>query len=193
MPIPAPSPTVTPLDEERLLPEDEVIVSKTDLQGRITYANGTFRRISGYTRAELLGTPHNLIRHPDMPRCVFQFLWDELRAEREVFAFVKNLAKDGAYYWVLAHVTPSYDEHGKVVGYHSNRRTPARSALKVIEPIYATLCEVERGQVDLRSAVRVSMQALVDTLRKAGVSYGEFVFSLIPEENEEGVHAARNQ
>jgi len=189
MPLPAPRPSVPPSDQERLLPEDEVIVSKTDLQGRITYANATFRRISGYTRDELLGKPHNLIRHPDMPRCVFQFLWDELRAEREVFAFVKNLAKDGASYWVLAHVTPSYDASGKVVGYHSNRRTPARSALKVIEPIYASLCEIERAQPDLRSAVRASMQALVDTLQKAGVGYGEFVFSLIPEDKESR-HAA---
>lgn len=189
MPTPAPRPAVTPRGEERLLPEDEVIVSKTDLAGRITYANTTFLRISGYTRAELLGKPHNLIRHPDMPRCVFQFLWDELRAEREVFAFVKNLAKDGAAYWVLAHVTPSYDARGKVVGYHSNRRAPARSALKVIEPIYASLCELERAQPDLKSAIRCSMQALQDTLAKAGVSYGEFVFSLIPE-GEEAAHGA---
>ncbi len=184
MAIPAPRPAVAPRDEERLLHEDELIVSKTDLHGRITYANTTFLRISGYTRAELLGAPHSLIRHPDMPRCVFQLLWDELRAGREVFAFVKNLAKDGANYWVFAHVTPSYDAAGKVVGYHSNRRAPARSALRTLEPLYASLCEIERAQPDVKSAIRASTQALEATLARAGLGYGEFVFSLVPEDVE---------
>lgn len=175
-----------------MLHVDELIVSKTDLHGRITYANDTFRRISGYTRAELLGAPHSLIRHPDMPRCVFQLLWDELHAEREVFAFVKNLAKDGACYWVFAHVTPSYDASGKVVGYHSNRRAPQRSAIQALEPIYARLCAVEAAQNDVKSAIAASMRALHEALASTGKDYGELVFSLL-EGEQEAQHVARGR
>ena len=89
---------VRPSGMESLLGEENIIVSKTDLQGRITYANRTFLEISGYTEAELLGAPHNLIRHPEMPRCVFKYLWDTIRAGNEAFAYVVNLAKNGNHY-----------------------------------------------------------------------------------------------
>lgn len=192
MPLSPPRPVVPPRPEERLLLADELIVSKTDLHGRITYANETFRRISGYTRAELLGAPHSLIRHPDMPRCVFQLLWDELHAEREVFAFVKNLAKDGAFYWVFAHVTPSYDASGRVIGYHSNRRAPARSAIAALEPVYAKLSAVEQAEHDVKSALAASSRALRETLAAAGKSYGELIFSLL-EDEAEVAHGARDR
>jgi PAS domain S-box-containing protein len=77
---------VTPSGVERTFGEDEIIVSKTDVKGRITYANQVFLRVAGYTERELLGQPHNIIRHPDMPRCVFKLLWDTLEAKREIFA-----------------------------------------------------------------------------------------------------------
>lgn len=192
MTLASPRPAVTPRSEERLLHADELIVSKTDLHGRITYANETFRRISGYTRAELLGAPHSLIRHPDMPRCVFQLLWNELHADREVFAFVKNLAKDGAFYWVFAHVTPSYDASARVVGYHSNRRAPARSAIAALEPIYARLCAVESAESDVKSAIAASTRALQSTLAASGRSYHELIFSLLGDE-QEAAHAARKR
>ena len=79
-------PTITPTGVERFFPEDEVIVSKTDVKGRITYANETFLNIAGYTEEEVLGQPHSMIRHPDMPRCVFKLLWDTIKARSEIFA-----------------------------------------------------------------------------------------------------------
>ena len=116
--------TARPTGVERHLGPDELIVSKTDLQGRITYANESFLRIGAFTEDQVIGQPHNLIRHPEMPRAVFKLLWDTVQSRQELFAYVVNLAADGAHYWVLAHVTPSFDERGQVVGYHSNRRRP---------------------------------------------------------------------
>jgi len=134
----------TPTQVERTFGEDEIIVSKTDTRGRITYANDVFCRVSLYSEDELLGQPHSLIRHPDMPRAVFQLLWDAIQAGREIFAYVVNLAADGAHYWVLAHVTPSFDPAGRVVGYHSNRRSPHRDAVTAASELYARLRAEER-------------------------------------------------
>jgi len=111
---------VEPTNTEIFFEEDDIIVSKTDLKGRITYANQTFCRIAGYSEAELLGQPHSIIRHPDMPRAVFKLLWDTLVEGREIFAYVKNMAKNGIYYWVFAHVTPSYDDNRNVIVFHSS-------------------------------------------------------------------------
>ncbi|HPV77190.1 MAG TPA: PAS domain-containing protein, partial [Gemmatimonadaceae bacterium] len=91
---------VVPSGRERSFGEDEIIVSKTDLQGKITYANDVFIRVSGYEEDELLGAPHSIIRHPDMPRAVFKLLWDTLATGREVFAYVNNMARNGDNYWV---------------------------------------------------------------------------------------------
>ena len=93
---------------ERTFGEDEIIVSKTDLTGRITYANDVFLRISGYAEAEVLGQPHSIIRHPGTPRAVFSLLWRTIESGREIFAYVVNRAKNGDHYWVLAHVTPTF-------------------------------------------------------------------------------------
>ena len=103
---------IKPTGIERTFGEDEIIVSKTDLKGRITYANQVFLRIPGYTEKEVLGQPHNIIRHPDMPRCVFKLLWDTLEARREIFAYVINMACNGDHYWVFAHVTPTFEPTG---------------------------------------------------------------------------------
>jgi PAS domain S-box-containing protein len=115
---------VTPTGQERTFSADELIVSKTDPRGVITYANDVFLRVSGYPAGEALGRPHNIIRHPDMPKAVFALLWETLAARQEMFAYINNLAADGAHYWVLAHVTPSYGRNGDVIGYHSSRRCP---------------------------------------------------------------------
>lgn len=170
---------VAPTKTERKLGLEEVIVSKTDPKGLITYANSVFCRMAGFTIPELIGAPHNLIRHPDMPRCVFKFLWDRISTGHEVFAYVKNMARNGDYYWVLAHVTPTYGKGGEIVGYHSNRRCPDASALATIEPIYASLRQIEMENTDPRAGIEMSMNALVTLLQTNKVSYDEFVFSLI--------------
>lgn len=172
-----------PTGREKFFEDDEIIVSKTDTRGIITYANEVFLRVAGYTEAEVLGQPHNLIRHPDMPMCVFQYLWDTISAGREIFAYVVNQAKNGDHYWVLAHVTPTYDGAGKIVGYHSNRRTASREAVRTMEGIYREIRSVEARYQRSDEAMAAGLARLVEMLQSAGMSYDEFVFSL------EGIHA----
>lgn len=160
--------------------EDEIIVSKTDPKGRITYANDVFCRVSGYAEHELLGQPHSILRHPDMPRSVFQLLWQRIESGEEIFAYVKNMARNGDCYWVFAHVTPSFAPDGSIIGYHSNRRSPDRSALQRIEPIYRELLNVEAAQPDRKAGQRAGVRRLEDMLTAAGASYDELVFSITP-------------
>ncbi len=115
---------ITPTSKEKLMCEDDFIVSKTDLKGRITYGNHIFIEFSGYTEQELLGAQHNIIRHPDMPRAVFNLLWDTIAQGKEIFAYVKNMAKDGSFYWVYVNVTADYDKQSNISGYFSVRRNP---------------------------------------------------------------------
>lgn len=168
----------TPKQNERSFGEDEIIVSKTDLKGRIVYANEVFCRVGLYAEHELIGQPHSIVRHPDMPRCVFQLLWQTIAAGDEIFAYVKNMAKNGDYYWVFAHVTPSYGADGKIEGYHSNRRKPRIEALRQIEPIYRRLRAEEERHPDGKQGQAAGMALLADLLRQHGKTYEEFVFSL---------------
>ncbi|GAA4592320.1 PAS domain S-box-containing protein [Actinoplanes octamycinicus] len=169
---------VRPTGIERTFGDHEMIVTKTDPRGVITYANDVFLRVSALPEAEAVGQPHNLIRHPDMPRAVFKLLWDVLAEQREIFAYVLNLAADGAHYWVLAHVTPSYDAGGRVVGYHSNRRRPSPSAVAAVSDLYASLRAVEARHSHTPDAVAAGYQALQDTLADRGMDYDELVWSL---------------
>ena len=157
---------------------EEIIVSKTDLKGRITYANDVFCRVADYTEQELLGQPHNIIRHEDMPRGVFHLLWDAIRGGDEIFAYVKNRSRHGGYYWTLAHVTPSLDRERRVVGYHSSRRQPERAAVEAVTPIYSQMAAVERGLPAARAA-EASAQVLRDILVERNCTYEEFIWSLI--------------
>ncbi|MFN8193464.1 MAG: methyl-accepting chemotaxis protein [Nocardioidaceae bacterium] len=175
-----------PTGVERTFGADEIIVSKTDLQGRLTYTNDVFIRVSAYDEHDLMGQPHNIIRHPDMPGGVFKLLWDTIGPGSEIFAYVLNLADDGAHYWVLAHVTPSRDTSGAVVGYHSNRRLPSPAAIREVEPLYRTLLSEEtpaRPRTALRG--RRSRPARGDAgrdgrdLRAVGLGHHEQVHTMI--------------
>lgn len=165
---------------ERTFRESDIIVSKTDTRGIMTYVNDVFLDVSGYSEVEMIGRPHSIIRHPDMPRCVFKVLWDTVNQGKEIFAYVINRAKNGDHYWVFAHVTPNFDMDGadhKITGYHSSRRVPRKSAVEKIIPIYKALCEEER-KYSGNKQMEASLKLLTDVLAKEGMDYGEFVFSL---------------
>jgi len=163
---------------ERQFRDDELIVSKTDLQGRITYCNDVFMRMAGYKESDLLGKPHSIIRHPAMPRCVFKLLWDTIGSGKEIFAYVINRAKDGDHYWVFAHVTPDMDASGKVTGYHSNRRTVDRRVIPLVEGLYVQLLAEEARHSDRKAGMEAATNMLVQTLTAKGISYEQFVLSL---------------
>lgn len=182
-------PRTRPTGIERTFGADEIIVSKTDLKGRITYANDVFLRVSQYTEEEILGQPHNIIRHPAMPRCVFQLLWDTIQDGSEIFAYVVNLAKSGDHYWVFAHITPSYDERGAIIGYHSNRRVASRNALNRIKTVYDHLLQIERPHRTPKEQIAHSTPALVKLLEDNRTTYEEFIFTLAGEDIREEVAA----
>jgi PAS domain S-box-containing protein len=168
-----------PSGRETFFPASELIVSKTDLRGRITYANGLFCRMAGYRESEVIGQPHSIVRHPDMPRSVFRLLWDTIEDRREIFAFVKNMATNGDHYWVFAHVTPSYNANDEMIGYHSNRRAPDREVLETaIMPLYAEILKIERSHVNGKEALAAGYKALTDFVASQKVAYEELVFSL---------------
>jgi len=168
-----------PTGVERFFREDEVIVSKTDLKGRLTYVNRVFINISGYQEPELLGEPHSLIRNPEMPRSVFKLLWDTIGAGREIFAYVNNMSKNGDHYWVLAHVTPSFDKNGQIVGYHSNRRVPDRDVLNsTIIPLYKAVLEEENRHKNAKEGMNKGFEMLLDAVKQKGMNYDELIFAL---------------
>lgn len=171
-------PTTAPTGVERRFGSSEVIVTKTDTKGRITYANNVFCRISALSESSLLGRPHNVIRHPAMPRGVYRLMWETIAAGEEMFAYVVNLAHDGAHYWVHAHVTPSYDRAGTLVGYHSNRRLPDPEAVRRVEPIYRRMLQEESRHDQATAAATAGADLLQGMLAEQGTTYDRFVWSL---------------
>lgn len=163
---------------QRTFGTDEFIVSKTDLKGNITYANDLFLRMADYSEAEAIGAPHSLVRHPDMPRCVFKLLWERIEAKKEIFAYVVNTAKNGDHYWVIAHVTPSFDDQGEVTGFHSNRRQPEAQQIDEIRKIYDQLLGEEMRHEDRKVGQEKSYELLIAMLAEKGISYDEFILTL---------------
>ncbi len=129
------------IDEEHKF-KTGLIVSSTDLKGIITYANRKFCEISGYTKDELIGKSHNIIRHPDMPKSAFQEVWDAIQAGEEWTGIVKNLRKDGRYYWVYSHITPIVID-GEITGYTAARRPASEYEVAESIPLYRDLLQTE--------------------------------------------------
>jgi PAS domain-containing protein len=170
-------PTLT--GHERTFDPGDVIVTKTDLKGRITYANRVFLNISHLELGNTLEQPHSLIRHPGMPRTIFKLLWERIEAGKEIFAYVVNRAMNGDHYWVFAHVTPSFSETGQVNGYHSNRRVPERRVISdTIRPLYDELCAIEQRGNGRKDGLQGAYDTLHEKLKSRGLDYDRFIFSL---------------
>ena len=168
---------IAPTSVEKVMRDDDFIVSKTDPKGRITYGNRIFIEFSGYTEAELIGSQHNIIRHPDMPRAVFKLLWDRIQDKRECNAYVKNMAKDGSFYWVFANVTPNLDADGNITGYFSVRRKPKASAIVTVSTLYRTMLAAEQS-AGARDAIAASSKILHDLLSEKGMTYDALVLAI---------------
>lgn len=168
---------ITPTSVERVMRDGDFIVSTTDLKGRITYGNRIFIEFSGYSESELLGSQHNIIRHPDMPRAVFALLWSKIQAGEECFAYVKNMSKDGGFYWVFANVTPIVGVDGAVIGYLSVRRKPKASGIRVVSGLYAAMLEEEK-KVGAANAIPAATKMLTNVLSEKGLGYDELVLAI---------------
>jgi len=153
-----------PKDEEIVLDPKRYIVSETDEKGKITFANDYFIEVSGYTLEELIGKPHSIVRHPDMPRVVFKLLWETIKSGKNINAVVKNLAKDGRYYWIFTEFEIRKDtDTGKIIGYHASRKTISKHVIEIIADLYKELLEIEKeGGMD------ASEKYLINFLKEKG-------------------------
>jgi PAS domain S-box-containing protein len=165
--------------KERFLEPNEIIVTKTDTSGKITYGNRTFYKLAGYEEKECIGKQHNIVRHPDMPRVVFKLAWDTIKDGREIFAYVNNRSKNGDNYWVLAHMTPSRDASGKIIGFHSNRRAPDKKIIdETIVPLYAHLLKLERSATSPKDGLDAAYAYITELLASKKQTFNEFTLSL---------------
>jgi len=154
----------TPKDEEIILDPKRYIVSETDEKGRITFANDYFMEVAGYTQEELIGKPHNIVRHPDMPRVVFKLLWETIQSGKNINAVVKNLAKDGRYYWIFTEFEIRKDtDTGEIIGYHASRKTISKHVIEIIADLYKELLKIEK-----ESGIDASEKHLINFLKEKG-------------------------
>jgi PAS domain S-box-containing protein len=164
----------TPIDREIKLDPSKVIMSKTDEKGIIEYANDYFMEICKYEEYELMGQPHNVIRHPDMPKVVFKLLWERLYKGENIHAIVKNLAKDGSYYWVLTSFETKYDADGNIISHYSRRKAAPGNAVFQIEKLYKTLVAIENNQDP-----EVAEKYFYGLLEESGKTYDEFILEVL--------------
>ena len=164
---------IVPINNEIKMNENDFIVSKTNGKGIITYCNEIFMQMAAYTEDELLGKNHNIIRHPHMPKIAFKIAWKLIENGEEFFGFVKNMCKDGSFYWVFANITPDYDGNGNIIGYTSVRRKPNEEALNTIIPLYQELCSLEQS-----GGMDASQKYLDELLKQKDCSYNELIILL---------------
>jgi len=160
-------------NNEKQLGDNDFIVSKTDKSGKIIYCNEIFTDMAGYPPSKLIGTNHNIIRHPDMPKIAFKIAWDLIQKKKEFFGFVKNLCADGGYYWVFAYITADLDSNGNIISYTSVRRKPPQSAIDTIVPIYKLLLDAQNT-----NGVQGSEKILNDFLQQHNTTYEELIINL---------------
>lgn len=171
------SPRPTPINRETGWDKSKILMSKTDPYGVIEYANDAFIEVSGYEEHELMGKPHNIIRHPDMPRVIFKVLWDYLKKGRNIHAIVKNMSKSGRYYWVITDFEVNTSDKGQTISYYGRRRAaPPEIVQKHIEPLYEKLLQIEAA-----SGMVASEKYLIGFLEDIGKTYNEFVEDIITE------------
>ena len=154
----------TPIDEEIVLDPKRYIVSETDEKGKITFCNDYFIEVCGYDKDELIGKPHNIIRHPDMPKVVFKLLWETISQGKNINAVVKNLAKDGRYYWIFTEFESRRDsDTNEIIGYTASRKSISNFVIEVITKLYRELLEVEKNE-----GIEASEKYLMDFLKDKG-------------------------
>ena len=163
-----------PKNNEIKLSQKRYIVSKTDTTGIIEYGNDYFVEISGYSEAELIGKPHSIVRHPDMPKIAFKLMWDRIKEGKNFIAIVKNLAKDGSYYWVITDFEPKIDPiTNEIISHTAFRKAAPQQAINAIIPIYAKLLKIEQ-----ENGMEESEKYLHALLKENNTNYDNFIHNL---------------
>ncbi len=164
------------LDEEISFSKKKFIVSKTDIEGNILFVNQSFCDITGYTNKELMGQPHSVLRHPDMPKAIFYIIWKSLLAGMEVSAIIKNVAKSGKYYWVIADFSMQRNKYGDLETFSSFKRAAANYVSENIEPLYKEMIMAER-----KGGMEASLMYLEAFLEEKQMSYDDYLEDLVVE------------
>jgi len=140
---------ITPIDKEVTFEElglaNRPVISRSDLKGNFTFINKGFEKLSGYSKEELVGQPHSIVRHPDMPKAIFKELWSEIETNDRWRGFIKNLRKDGTYFWAETFIEAIYDEHGVKTGYGAVYKPMSRADKEKYSKIYAEMKAKEGG------------------------------------------------
>jgi PAS domain S-box-containing protein len=153
----------TPIDQEIKLDPKKYIISETDAKGKITYCNDYFMEVSGYSEDELIGKAHNVVRHPDMPKVVFKLLWQTISQGKNINAVVKNMAKDGRYYWIFTEFEARTDESDRIIGYRADRKSISPHVLEIIDTLYQQLLKIEQ-----EDGIEASEEYLIGFLKEQG-------------------------
>jgi len=163
-----------PLDEALNLNLKDILVSKTDKNGKILYVNDSFCSVSGYTPNEVIGAPHNIIRHPDMPRAIFYLMWQTIQGGQNITVIVKNLAKTGHYYWVTTDFEIHKNSGGEIESFIAFRRPASKKAIQAIEVLYSTLLKIEK-----QHGMESSLVYLKGYLEERHLTYHEFMEGIV--------------
>ncbi len=159
--------------QEIKLSNKKFLVSKTDTKGIILYANEYFSEVSGYSEVELIGKPHNIVRHPDMPKAIFYLLWEDIKRGKNISAVVKNRTKNGDYYWVVTDFEILKDSMGNVTEYIAYRSSISQQVIDEIEPLYKKLKDIEE-----QHGMKVSVDYIKTFLHEKGMSYNAYIEGL---------------
>jgi PAS domain S-box-containing protein len=163
-----------PINKEIIISEEEVLISVTDPKGIITEVNEIFTKVAGYSEEELVGASHNIIRHPDMPKVMFKIVWDHIMDKENVMAVMKNLAKDGKYYWVVTDFVTKVDADRNIINYTAYRRPVSDKVKEAVVPLYKALCAIE----DI-AGMEASEKFLGDYFERLGMTYDELIEEII--------------
>ena len=163
-------------DKEISISPRDILVTRTDHDGVINYGNESFIKISGYSKEEFIGQKHNLIRHPDMPKVIFYLMWKSIKKRNSFTAILKNLAKDGSYYWVTTDFKTKEDYSGAIESHIAYRKAVPRSALEIIEPLYDTLLRIEEDH-----GLNASIQYLNRYILERDGDYDSFIDKILEE------------
>ena len=170
----------TPIDKEVGWNKSQVVISETDVYGRITNVNDVFCNVCGYSPEEMIGQPHIIIRHPDMPKLVFKLLWDNLKVGNNFIGVIKNLAKSGEYYWVITDFEMRRDATGNITHYIARRKSVPKAVIEnYVAPLYETLLKLEKV-----GGMELSSRFFKNYLAKQGKDYIDFIIDVMNENRE---------
>ncbi len=170
----------TPIDREVVWNKSQVVISEADVYGRITNVNDVFSNVCGYSPEEMIGQPHSIIRHPDMPKLIFKLLWDNLKAGNNFIGVIKNLAKSGEYYWVITDFEMRRDATGNITHYIARRKSVPKAVIEnYVAPLYETLLKLEKV-----GGMELSSRFFKNYLAKQGKDYIDFIIDVMNENRE---------